>query len=150
MMERHGSRPEDGRAPPSVAAAMHRDDFEQLAEEAWEAIPEDIKQHFANVAIFIQDEPAAEDLEAGRVPAGSTLLGLYQGVPISRRGFGYGMVMPDRVTLFQGPIERAARSYRDIPQIVYDTLWHELAHHLGMNEKEVRDAERRRGVRYRD
>jgi predicted Zn-dependent protease with MMP-like domain len=54
------------------------------------------------------------------------------------------MAMPDRVTLFQGPIERSARSDRDIPQIVYDTLWHELGHHLGMDEKQVRDAERRR------
>jgi predicted Zn-dependent protease with MMP-like domain len=125
---------------------MRRDDFEKLAKEAWDAIPPEIKQHFANVAIFIQDEPTEEDLEAGDVPPGDTLLGLYQGVPISHRGFGYGMVLPDRVTLFQGPIERSARSRRDIPQIVYDTLWHELAHHLGMDEDEVREAEKRRGV----
>jgi predicted Zn-dependent protease with MMP-like domain len=57
------------------------------------------------------------------------------------------MALPDQVTLFQGPIERAARSKREIPRIVYETLWHELAHHLGMNETEVRQAERRRGVR---
>jgi predicted Zn-dependent protease with MMP-like domain len=125
---------------------MHRDEFEKLAEEAWEAIPEDVRQHFSNVTIFIQDEPTADDLEAGDVGPGHTLLGLYTGVPISKRGFGYGMVLPDRVLLFQGPIERAARRKSDIPQIVYDTLWHELAHHLGMDEKEVRDAERRRGV----
>jgi predicted Zn-dependent protease with MMP-like domain len=125
---------------------MHRDEFEKLAEEAWEAIPEDVRQHFSNVTIFIQDEPTEDDLEAGDVGPGHTLLGLYTGVPISKRGFGYGMVLPDRVLLFQGPIERAARRKSDIPQIVYDTLWHELAHHLGMDEKEVRDAERRRGV----
>ena len=126
---------------------MHRDDFEQLAQEAWDAIPAEIKRHFSNVAIFIQDEPTEDDLDAGDVEPGDTLLGLYQGVPISRRGFGYGMVLPDRVTLFQGPIERSARSRKDIPRIVYDTLWHELAHHLGMDEDEVRAAEKRRGVR---
>jgi predicted Zn-dependent protease with MMP-like domain len=126
---------------------LHRDEFERLAEEAWEAIPEDIREHFSNVTIFIQDEPSTDDLEAGRVGPGHTLLGLYQGVPISKRGFGYGMVLPDRVLLFQGPIERCARHKSDIPQIVYDTLWHELAHHLGMDEKEVRAAERRRGVK---
>lgn len=126
---------------------LSREDFEKLVDEAWETIPQDFRERFANIAIFVEDEPSAEDLRAGNVPPGGTLLGLYQGVPLSRRGFGYGMVLPDRVTLFQGPIERAAYSYRDIPQIVYDTLWHELAHHLGMNEKEVRDAERRRGVR---
>lgn len=125
---------------------LHRDEFEKLAEEAWEAIPEDIRQHFSNVTIFIQDEPSADDLDAGGVGPEHTLLGLYQGVPISKRGFGYGMVLPDRVLLFQGPIERSARRKSDIPQIVYDTLWHELAHHLGMDEEEVRDAERRRGV----
>jgi len=126
---------------------LHRDEFEKLAEEAWEAIPEEVRQHFSNVTIFIQDEPTGDDLDAGGVGPGHTLLGLYTGVPISKRGFGYGMVLPDRVLLFQGPIERAARRKRDIPRIVYDTLWHELAHHLGMDEKEVRDAERRRGVK---
>jgi predicted Zn-dependent protease with MMP-like domain len=126
---------------------LHRDEFERLAEEAWEAIPEDVRRHFSNVTIFIQDEPTEDDLDAGGVGPDHTLLGLYTGVPISKRGFGYGMVLPDRVLLFQGPIERAARRKSDIPQIVYDTLWHELAHHLGMDEKEVRDAERRRGVR---
>jgi predicted Zn-dependent protease with MMP-like domain len=126
---------------------LHRDEFEKLAEEAWEAIPEEIREHFSNVTIFIQDEPTEDDLDAGGVGPGHTLLGLYQGVPISKRGFGYGMVLPDRVLLFQGPIERAARRKSDIPRIVYDTLWHELAHHLGMDEKEVRDAERRRGVK---
>ena len=125
---------------------LHRDEFEKLAEEAWEAIPEEVRQHFSNVTIFIQDEPTEDDLDAGGVGPGHTLLGLYTGVPISKRGFGYGMVLPDRVLLFQGPIERAARRKSDIPQVVYDTLWHELAHHLGMDEKEVRDAERRRGV----
>ena len=74
------------------------------------------------------------------------MLGLYQGVPLAKRTVHYGMVLPDRVTLFQGPIERASRSRQDVAKMVYDTLWHELAHHLGMNEKEVRAAEKRRGV----
>ena len=125
---------------------MNRDDFERLVDEAWETIPEEFRERFSNVAVFVEDEPGPEHLAAGRVPRGGTLLGLYQGVPLSRRGFGYTLAMPDRVTLFQGPIERAAPSYSDIPRMVYETLWHELAHHLGMNEKEVRAAERRRGT----
>ena len=124
---------------------MSRDDFEELAEQAWRSIPKSFRDRFSNVAIFVEQEPAPSDLRAARVPSGGTLLGLYQGVPLSRRGHGYGMVLPDKVTLFQGPIERSARRTEEIPQIIYDTLWHELAHHLGMNEKEVRDAERRRG-----
>ncbi len=125
---------------------MDRAEFERLVDEAWETIPQSFRDRFSNVAVFVQDEPAAEHLRAGRVPPGGTLLGLYQGVPLAKRTVHYGMVLPDNVTLFQGPIERASRSHQDVAKMVYDTLWHELAHHLGMNEKEVRAAEKRRGV----
>lgn len=125
---------------------MLRSDFEALVDQAWEAIPETFRERFSNVAIFVQDYPTTDQLRAGRVPHGGTLLGLYQGVPLSRRGHGYGMVLPDQVTLFQRPIEACANHPADIPGIIYDTLWHELAHHLGMDEQEVRAAERRRGV----
>lgn len=126
---------------------MRRGEFERLVDEAWETIPDTFRKRFSNLAIFVEDEPSREHLRAGRVPRGGTLLGLYQGVPLLQRGHHYGMVLPDQITLFQGPIERAARSKDEIPRIVYDTLWHELAHHLGMDEKEVRAAEWRRGVR---
>jgi predicted Zn-dependent protease with MMP-like domain len=123
---------------------IRREDFERLVDEAWETIPQSFRDRFSNIAIFVEDEPQPEHLSAAGVPDGYTLLGLYQGHPLSKRGWGYSMARPDRVTLFQGPIERSASSDRDIPQIVYDTLWHELGHHLGMDEKQVRDAEKRR------
>jgi predicted Zn-dependent protease with MMP-like domain len=125
---------------------MNRDRFQDLVDEAWERIPERFRERFSNVAIFVEDEPRAEHFRAANTPSDHTLLGLYQGVPLDRRGWGYSMALPDQVTLFQGPIERAARSPREVPRIVYETLWHELAHHLGMDEDEVRAAERRRGV----
>jgi predicted Zn-dependent protease with MMP-like domain len=125
---------------------MRRDEFEQLVSEAWERIPESFRKRFANLTIFVEDEPSAEHLEAAGTPEDYTLLGLYEGVPLSQRGWNYGMALPDRVTLFQRPIERAARSRRDVARVVYDTLWHELAHHLGMDEEQVRSAEARRGV----
>jgi predicted Zn-dependent protease with MMP-like domain len=123
---------------------MDRERFELLVEEAWETIPDEFRDRFANVAIFVEDEPSVEQLQSAGAAPGHTLLGLYQGVPLLRRGYGYTLATPDRVTLFQGPIEQAAPSRRDIPRVIYDTLWHELAHHLGMDEKEVRAAERRR------
>ena len=125
---------------------MNRAEFERLVDEAWETIPQGFRERFSNLAVFVQHEPTSEDLRAGRVPPGGTLLGLYQGVPLAKRTVHYGMVLPDRVILFQGPIERASRSRQDVAKMVYDTLWHELAHHLGMDEKEVRAAEKRRGV----
>ncbi len=119
-----------------------RDEFEDWVEDAWNSIPADIRARFSNVNIVVEDEPSAEQLYAGGVPPGGTLLGLYQGVPLDRRGWHYQMALPDRVTLFQGPLERHTRG--DIRQAIYRTLWHELAHHLGMNEVQVRAAEKRK------
>ena len=127
--------------------SMQREVFQEMVDEAWESIPETFRNRFSNVAIFVQDEPSAEHLRAAGTPPGHTLLGLYQGIPLDKRGWHYNMALPDQVTLFQGPIERSARHPREIPQIIYDTLWHELGHHLGMDEREVREAERRRRMR---
>ena len=74
-------------------------------------------------------------------PRAEPLLGLYEGIPLDRRGWFYQMALPDRITLFQGPLERLGG---DIRQAIYETLWHELAHHIGMNEREVRAAESRK------
>ena len=126
---------------------MSREDFEELADQAWQSIPQSFRDRFSNVAVFVEQETKPADLHAARVPLRGTLLGLYQGVPLSRRGHRYGMVLPDKVMLFQGPIERSAERVEEIPQIICDTLWHELAHHLGMNENQVRNAENRRGKR---
>ncbi len=126
---------------------MGRDELQQLVDDAWERIPEGFRSRFSNVAVFVQDEPSAEHLQSTGTPADHTLLGLYQGIPLDQRGWHYSMALPDQVTLFQGPIERSASSPQEIPGIIYDTLWHELAHHLGMSEDEVRGAERRRAER---
>ena len=116
--------------------------FEDWVDDAWESIPESIRREFSNLVIAVEDEPSPEQLIKAKVPSGGTLLGLYEGVPIKRRGWFYQMALPDRITLFQGPLERSAGS--DIRQAIYETLWHELAHHIGMNEKEVQAAERRK------
>ena len=116
--------------------------FEDWVDDAWESIPESIRREFSNLVIAVEDEPSPEQLMKAKVPSGGTLLGLYEGVPIKRRGWFYQMALPDRITLFQGPLERSAGS--DIRQAIYETLWHELAHHIGMNEQEVQAAERRK------
>ena len=116
--------------------------FEEWVGDAWESIPESIRREFSNLVIAVEDEPSQEQLTKAKVARGDTLLGLYEGVPIKRRGWFYQMALPDRITLFQGPLERSAGS--DIRQAIYETLWHEIAHHIGMNEKEVQAAERRK------
>jgi predicted Zn-dependent protease with MMP-like domain len=97
-----------------------------------------------NVAIVVEPEPSRSQLRSAGVPPSDTLLGLYQGVPLTQRGSWYQMVLPDKISLFQGPIEREARNSEDLPRVIYETLWHELAHYFGMEERQVRRAERRR------
>lgn len=127
---------------------MRREEFEEVVRQAWLRIPRRFRNRIHNMAIVVEEEPSRAALRSSRVPPGDTLLGLYQGVPLTDRGMSYGMVLPDKITLFQGPIERAARSPSEIPQIAYDTLWHEVAHYFGMSEPEVRASERRRRRRW--
>ncbi len=115
--------------------------FEAWTAEAWESIPEPLRARFSNLVITVEDEPSKEQLDACGVAGDRTLLGLYEGVPLDQRGWHYQLALPDRITLFQGPLERCDG---DIRQAIYETLWHELAHHIGMNEREVRAAERRK------
>ena len=123
---------------------MQREEFEEIVREAWGRIPQRFRKQVRNLAVVVEEEPSREQLRDSRVGTGHTLLGLYQGVPLKHRGLSYGMVLPDKISVFQGPIERAARNEEEIPQIVYETLWHEVAHYFGMSEREVRAAERRR------
>ena len=96
-----------------------------------------------NVALVVEDEPSGAT-GAGRVPRGGTLLGLYQGRPLTARSVFETFAMPDRITIFQGPHERMARSPAHLEKLVEETVWHEIAHYFGMDENQVRKAERRR------
>jgi predicted Zn-dependent protease with MMP-like domain len=122
-------------------------DFDALVEVAFRRIPARFRKRMKNVAVMVEPEPSAAQLGAGRVPRGDTLLGLYEGRPLPVRSTFEGFSMPDRITLFQGPIERAARGPEDVPRVIADTLWHEIAHYFGMDERQVRAAERRRSLR---
>jgi predicted Zn-dependent protease with MMP-like domain len=119
-------------------------DFDELVEKAFRRIPLRFRKRLHNVSIVIEQEPSARHLRSGRVPAGSTLLGLYEGRPLPVRSWSESFTMPDHITLFQGPIERAAHGPNDVKRVIADTLWHEIAHYFGMDEPQVRAAERRR------
>ena len=100
-----------------------------------------------NVAVMVEDEPSSSHRQRGRVPSSSNLLGLYEGRPLRYRSVFESFQMPDRITIFQGPHERMARTREELERLVEQTLWHEIAHHFGMNEREVRAAERLRRMR---
>ena len=125
---------------------MRSPDFDELVEKAFRRIPLRFRKRLHNVSIMVEQEPSPRHLRSGRVPAGSTLLGLYEGRPLPVRSWAEGFTMPDRITLFQGPIERAAHGPNDVARVIADTLWHEIAHYFGMDEPQVRAAERRRSI----
>ncbi len=136
--------------------SMTPEQFEQLVAEEFEsAIPEPFRDKIKNVAFLTADEPTAEVRQKERLGPGQTLLGYYQGIPYPSRGSWYGMgaTLPDTITLFRLPIEEEAHRVMHrsgtspeeaIRQVVRDTIWHEVAHHFGMNEKEVRQRESER------
>lgn len=123
---------------------MDKKIFEQLVEEGISAIPERFLQKLKNVRIVVEDEPSPEQLAKGRVRAGWTLFGLYEGVPQPSRGGGYNLFLPDKITIFQKPIENACVTADQIRAQVKQTVWHEIAHHFGLDEWEVKDKEKRK------
>ncbi len=124
--------------------------FEKMVKEGIEAIPEKFLRKLDNVAVVIEAEPTASQKKKLNIHSNWTLLGLYEGVPQAKRGAGYSAVLPDKITIFQKPIEAAARDEEDLKEMVKNTVWHEIAHHFGMNEARVRQAEIRRRKRFKN
>jgi len=112
--------------------------------EAFARIPARFRRRMKNVALMVEEEPSPRQITRGRVPRGGTLLGLYEGRPLTARSVFDSFSMPDRITIFQGPHERLARGPEHLARMVEDTVWHEVAHYFGMDEPSVRAAERRR------
>jgi predicted Zn-dependent protease with MMP-like domain len=123
---------------------MTASDFDRLVERAFARIPARFRKRMANVAMVVEPEPSPAQLAQAGVRSGGTLLGLYQGRPLTARSVFENFTLPDRITIFQGPHERLARSLSELEQMVEDTVWHEVAHYFGMDERRVRAAERRR------
>lgn len=126
-----------------------REEFENIVIEALMCIPAKFLAKLSNVAIVIEDEPTNEQKEKIKLRGDTLLFGLYEGIPQTERGLNYTAVLPDKITIFKKSIESAARDEEDLREIVKNTVWHEIAHHFGMDEERVRRAEerRRRGLR---
>ncbi|MCC6294372.1 MAG: metallopeptidase family protein [Bryobacterales bacterium] len=112
---------------------MRSRDFDELVERAVAAIPPRFRERMANLAIVVEPEPPRPGL-----------LGLYHGRPLPLRSVSEPFAMPDTITIYQGPHERLARDQAELERMVGDTVWHEVAHYFGLDEAQVRRAERRR------
>jgi predicted Zn-dependent protease with MMP-like domain len=115
-------------------------DFELLVADALDQLPAGFAKRLDNVEVVVEIWPSPEDLKAGHAPRGTTLFGLYRGIPQTRRGT-YQAVVPDRISIFAGPIVRVyGENYETVKTVVRQTVLHEIGHHFGMNEDEIRDA----------
>ncbi|HEV3333044.1 MAG TPA: metallopeptidase family protein [Bryobacteraceae bacterium] len=123
---------------------MDPDEFDRLVAAAYARIPGRFRKRMKNIALVVEPEPTAAQLARAGVRRGGTLLGLYEGRPLTKRSVFEPFAMPDRITIFQGPHERLARGPEHLLKLIDETVWHEVAHYFGMNEAQVRAAERRR------
>lgn len=123
---------------------MTRAQFKALVEEAIDTIPARFAREVSNVAIVIEDEPSDDLLDEMEMGPDETLLGLYQGIPLTERAWAHGNVLPDRITLFQKTIEDECGGDEDeIVVAIGETLIHELGHYFGMSEDEIMEVEER-------
>lgn len=118
---------------------MERDRFEELVAEAVEGLPDRFKESLKNISIMVADWPTREQLEEVGTKRKQDLLGLYEGVPLPRRGRGYQMVLPDRITIFQKPIEMRCRSEQKVIERIQRTVRHEIAHYFGISDARLRE-----------
>jgi predicted Zn-dependent protease with MMP-like domain len=108
-------------------------EFEDLVDEAIASLPDDLREFMSNVAVVVEDEP----------PAGLPLLGLYQGVPLTRRTTAYAGVPPDKITIYRGPLERLTGGDPNrLREQVRRVVLHEIAHHFGISDERLRELDR--------
>jgi predicted Zn-dependent protease with MMP-like domain len=126
---------------------MKRPAFELLVEKSLEKLPKKFKSKLRNIVIEVEDHPSMEVLDELGIQSG-TLFGLYQGVPLTAREWNYGNVLPDRIIIYQHPIESAAASSEEIETLIMDTVMHEIGHYFGFDDATLSSIERERGKRH--
>jgi predicted Zn-dependent protease with MMP-like domain len=120
---------------------MTRERFAELVEEALREIPRRFRKEMRNVAVIVEDEPPPQVLAEMEMEPPDTLFGLYHGTPLPERGWGYGNALPDRISIYQRPIEEACEDEDEIRDCVAETVIHEFGHYFGMSEEEIEEIE---------
>lgn len=124
---------------------MSDEEFITLVDAGIDALGEDIRARMDNVAIVIADAPTEEQRKENNLSEDEVLFGLYEGIPQTERGLSDDIVLPDKITIFKEAILAVYSDPADIAVCVANTVWHEVAHHFGMDEDEVRAEEIKRG-----
>jgi len=122
---------------------MNRRKFERLVEKALTDLPPEFASRLENVEICVEDEPSREQLDYAGMEGGETLFGLYEGIPLTERTHDYNLVMPDKITIFQKPIEAVCTSDEEIAEEIRLTVMHEIAHFFGISDEKMDEIEAR-------
>ena len=123
---------------------LTRKEFEEIVVLALKRIPKSLKKKMENIDVVVEDRASRDLLSEMGLQSPFELLGLYQGVPIDRRGFYYGNVLPDKITLFQIPIESICKTREEIEKKVREVVIHEVGHYFGLDDKKLRELENER------
>jgi predicted Zn-dependent protease with MMP-like domain len=121
---------------------LTRKEFEELVVLALKRLPQFFKKKMKNVDVVVEDQASRELLLEMGLRSPFELLGLYQGVPLDRRGFYYGNVLPDKITLFQIPIESMCKTKEEVEEKVREVVIHEVGHYFGLDDERLRELER--------
>ncbi|CAN5652393.1 metallopeptidase family protein [soil metagenome] len=115
--------------------------FEALINEAMDELPEEYIKRLDNVAIVYENEPTPDQREKLRLKCNESLFGLYEGIPLTKRGNNYNLVLPDKITIFKKPMIDHTHNYPALKAQVKHTLWHEIAHYFGLDHDRIHGIE---------
>lgn len=118
------------------------EEFEEMINDGISRLPKLYQENLNNVGFVIADEPTTEQRQELKLRCNETLFGLYQGIPLTKRGAGYNLVLPDKITIFKLPIVAASRTIDEIAEHVRHTVWHEVAHYYGLNHGQIHKLEK--------
>lgn len=119
------------------------EEFDQLISRAMDVLPQEYIKGLDNVAIVYADDPDEHQRSKTHLGGDSLLFGLYEGIPLTKRGAGYSFVLPDKITLFKNPILAVSRTPEQLFEQITRTLWHEIAHYYGLDHNRIHYLERR-------
>lgn len=120
---------------------MNREGFERLVARTVDSLPEEFRTRLENIDVVAQDWPTQDQLNSAGLRRSHTLLGLYEGVPLTRRSQHYGLVLPDKITIFQKPIEARCKGETELTAEIQRIVRHEIAHHFGIGDARLKQLE---------
>lgn len=123
---------------------ISNEQFEAFVSESIDSLPSQYIDNMKNVAIVIEDEPTDEQRKQLHLVNGVTLFGLYEGIPLTRRNGNYSLVLPDKITIFKNPITENSRDIESLKEQIKRTVWHEIAHHYGLDHDRINELENKR------